>query len=110
MPEDVLHHYCILFGIPIDCSPTLTFTHFSSCWPGSDRSLDVMSILVSVVLFYTMTNNYLMGSARGCPGSTCNSPVWLERCKLSLSHSQPRVAGTLEDETELICICSSQPG
>ena len=28
-----------------------------------------------------------MVSARGCPGSTCISPVWLERCKLSLSPS-----------------------
>ena len=28
-----------------------------------------------------------MVSARGCPGSTCISPVWLERCKLSLSLS-----------------------
>ena len=26
-----------------------------------------------------------MGCARGCPGSTCITPVWLERCKLSLS-------------------------
>ena len=29
-------------------------------------------------------SNSLMGSARGCPGSTCISLVWLERCKLSL--------------------------
>ena len=28
-----------------------------------------------------------MVSARGCPGSTCISPVWLERCKFSLSLS-----------------------
>ena len=30
-----------------------------------------------------------MVSARGCPGSTCISPVWLERCKLSLYLSAP---------------------
>ena len=29
----------------------------------------------------------LMESARGCPGSTCISPVWLDRCKLFLSLS-----------------------
>ena len=27
----------------------------------------------------------ILGSARGCPGSTCISPVWVERCTLSLS-------------------------
>ena len=27
------------------------------------------------------------GCATGCPGSTCISSVWLERCKLSLSFS-----------------------
>ena len=32
-----------------------------------------------------MRLNLLLGSARGCLGSTCISPVWLERCKLSLS-------------------------
>ena len=26
-----------------------------------------------------------LGSAEACPGSTCISPVWLERCNLSLS-------------------------
>ena len=30
---------------------------------------------------------------RGCPGSTCIRPVWLERCKLSLSHSLIGQAG-----------------
>ena len=44
-----------------------------------------MSSLVSVLLFYTVTEHSVMVSARGCPGSTCISPVWLERCKLSLS-------------------------
>ena len=51
------------------------------------RSLDVMSILVSILLFYTVVDHSVMVSARGCPGSTCISPVWLERCKLSLSRS-----------------------
>ena len=37
--------------------------------------LDVISVLVSVALIYTMTKHSLMGSARGCPGSTCISPV-----------------------------------
>ena len=86
------HYYYILFCTPIDCSLTITFNHFSSCWPGLDRSLDVMSTRVSVALFYTMTKHSLMGSARGCPGSTCISPVWLDRCKLSLSLA--RLAGT----------------
>ena len=39
-----------------------------------------------------------MVSARGCPGSTCISPVWLERCKLSLSLPLSRsvcLSGTL---------------
>ena len=48
---------------------------------------DVMSILVSTLLFYTVVEHSVMVSARGCPGSTCISPVWLERCKLSLSLS-----------------------
>ena len=37
-----------------------------------------------------------MGSARGCPGSTCISPVWLDRCNslsLSLSLSLSTVHG-----------------
>ena len=46
-----------------------------------------MSILVSLLLFYTVIEHSVMVSARGCPGSTCISPVWLERCKLSLSLS-----------------------
>ena len=33
-------------------------------------------------LFYTVIEHSVMVSARGCPGSTCISPVWLERCKL----------------------------
>ena len=41
-----------------------------------------MSILVSILLFYTVTEHSVMVSARGCPGSTCITPVWLERCKL----------------------------
>ena len=44
--------------------------------------------LVSVILLWCMRLNVLPGSARGCPGSTCISPVWLGRCcSLSLSHS-----------------------
>ena len=46
-----------------------------------------MSILVSILLFYTVIEHSVMVSARGCPGSTCISPVWLERCNLSLSLS-----------------------
>ena len=46
-----------------------------------------MSILVSLLLFYTVIEHSVMVSARGCPGSTCISPVWLERCKLYLSLS-----------------------
>ena len=41
-----------------------------------------MSILVLILLFYTVIEHSIMVSARGCPGSTCISPVWLERCKL----------------------------
>ena len=44
-----------------------------------------MSFLVSILLFCTVIEHSVMGSARGCPGSTCISPVWLERCKPSLS-------------------------
>ena len=32
---------------------------FGSCWPGLDRSLGVMSFLVSVALFSTLTNTLL---------------------------------------------------
>ena len=46
-----------------------------------------MSILVSILLFYTVIEHSVMVSARGCPGSTCISPVWLERCKQYLSLS-----------------------
>ena len=45
-----------------------------------------MSILGSILLFYTVAQSVVV-SARGCPGSTCISPVWLERCKPSLSLS-----------------------
>ena len=48
------------------------------------------------VLFCSVYVTYMsLGSARGCPGSTCISPVWLDRCtthslsfsfSLSLSH------------------------
>ena len=39
----------------------------------------------ALLLFYTVIDNDVMVSARGCLGSTCISLVWLERCKLSLS-------------------------
>ena len=55
---------------------------FQQCW-----DVHVASILVSILLFYTIIEHSVMVSARGCPGSTCISPVWLERCKLSLSLS-----------------------
>ena len=72
--------------------------------PGLDRSFDVVSVLVSVALFYIMTNTLLwdlpgdvlaapasalwldrcnpllLESARGCPGSPCIGLVWLDRC------------------------------
>ena len=54
---------------------------------GLGSLLDVMPILVAILLFYTVTEHSVMVSARGCPGSTCVGPVWLERCKLSLSLS-----------------------
>ena len=47
----------------------------------------MVSILVSILFFYTVTEHSVMVCARECPGSTCISPVWLERCKLSLSLS-----------------------
>ena len=83
MLADVFHCCSILYCIPIDCS----LTNISGCWPRLVRSLDAMSILVSNLLFYTVIEQSFMVSARACPGSTCISPVWLERCKLSLSLS-----------------------
>ena len=53
-----------------------------------------MSVLVSSALFYTMTDTLSWDVPGGCPGSTCISPVWLER-SLSLSLSQPCVAGQM---------------
>ena len=40
--------------------------------------------------FYTAINTLFWGSARGCPGSTCISPVWLDRCHTLFR----RLAGT----------------
>ena len=37
-----------------------------------------------------------LGSARGCPGSTCISPVWLERCNTLSPLSQARAAAAHE--------------
>ena len=34
-----------------------------------------LSVLVAILLFYTVTEHSFMVSARGCPGSTCISPV-----------------------------------
>ena len=55
-----------------------------------------MSILVSILLFYTVIEHSVMVSARGCPGSTCISPVWLDRCKLSLSLSLSTHTGLMQ--------------
>ena len=81
MLEDVFHYYSILSCIPIDCS----LTNISSCWPGLGSLLrrNVNPCLKIVVLHSDWT--LVMVSARGCPASTCISPVWLERCKISLS-------------------------
>ena len=46
---------------------------------GWARSSDVMSTFVLVALLYILTKHSVMGSARGYPGSTCISPVWLEK-------------------------------
>ena len=86
---------------------------FSSCWPGLDRSLDVMSILVSVALFYTMSKHSILGSARGCPGSTCTSPVGLGRCKVSVSLSLYQPGGMTGFVSCLACqkgiSCATDP-
>ena len=71
MPEDVLRYYCIQSCIPIDCSLTLTFTNFSSCWPGLGSVLRLMSILLSVVLFYTLTDTLLWD----LPGNVLAAPA-----------------------------------
>ena len=33
---------------------------------------------------YLVFLHSIMGAARGCPGSTCISPVWLERSNISI--------------------------
>ena len=86
-----MHHtrYCILSCIPIDGSLSLTFTNYSSCWPGLARSLDVMSIPVSVALFYTMTNTLLWD----LPGAVLAAPASALRGwqgAKTLSHSLTR--------------------
>ena len=58
-------------GLRRPCSLTLTFTNSSCYWPGLDRSLDVMYILVSVALFYTMTNAQLWD----LPGDVLAAPA-----------------------------------
>ena len=62
----------------------------------------MMSLLVSILLFYTVIEHSVMVSARGCLGSTCISPVWLERCKtLSLSLKE---AGTPLGQICFLCM------
>ena len=39
--------------------------------------------LVSVIFWGYMRLNLLLGSARGCPGNTWMTPVWLDRCNPS---------------------------
>ena len=64
-----------------------------------------MTILVAILLFYTVTEHSVMVSARGCPGSTCISPVWLERCQLSLSHLSLLCRGTsVQTRSRVECI------
>ena len=44
-----------------------------------------LGLLLGSAVFFTVTDE-LYGICQGCPGSTCISPVWLERCNtLSLS-------------------------
>ena len=50
----------------------------------------VWLLMVRILLFYTVIEHSVMVPARGCPGSTCISPVWLDRCNThSLSLSLP---------------------
>ena len=46
-----------------------------SCWPGLGSVLRV-----NVCPCLNTVSDNLLESARGCPGSTCISPVWLGRC------------------------------
>ena len=52
--------------------------------------IDVISLSL-----YTVIEHSVMVAARGCPSSTCISPVWLERGKLSLPLSQADGSGVL---------------
>ena len=62
-----------------------------------------MSILISLLLFYTVIEHSVMVSARGCPGSTCISPLWLDRCKLSLSLSLDVPGDVLAAPASALC-------
>ena len=77
--------FTLMLSCPIDCSLKFAFTIVDSCWPGlgSVLRLDVCPCLFCVVLHGDRQS--LLGSARGCTGSACISPVWLERLKYSLS-------------------------
>ena len=48
-----------------------------------------MSVLVSFAGSYTVTDALVLGSARGCPGSTCISHVWLEMCNTEICLEAP---------------------
>ena len=72
--------FTVIVSSLIDCYLTLAVTMIVSCWPGlgSVLRLDVCPCLFCVV--FHSDGHSLLGSARECPGSTCISPVWLEKC------------------------------
>ena len=73
------------------------------CWTSGTFGAAVQ--LYSGLPVYTVTQHSVMVSARGCPGSTCISPVWLDRCKLSLSLSllSSRVSLGLSSPASALC-------
>ena len=56
-----------------------------------------MSILVSVVMFYTMPHTL----SWDLPGDVLAAPAWLERCKLSLSLSLDGLAARAADNSRV---------
>ena len=46
----------------------------------SDCRVAKLGYLAIVLRYQQLLLVCSLGSARGCPGSTCISPVWLERC------------------------------